>query len=298
MNPESIFVPDDIAKALWEINKAAKRERDSARAAFEDDDVHSGRAHAMSRRRFYELKDSAIKEAARKGWVSLSEVHRITGKKRFEGERSSRLFACLKISTFTFHLPINEAGSQPVVDLGEWESDASPEGQQMPLDQARKLLEDFVMTERASRFPDHIVDPGPLHVGGVCIDIGLRGPRLVDRKELSDDEYARIVNYVTELEHTAEECEQYLDHHVQELNVDQLRDERSDLWNYELGILEYVEYSGSDFVTPDLAERLEKVDRRFSALEDRISDALGEDSDHEVVLDDDLEGEHGTCACE
>ncbi len=69
------LTPENIGAALYEINKAAKRRRDSARNAYEN------RRHAMASTRkaekeaFYQLKDDVIDKAAEMGIAKIVGYH-------------------------------------------------------------------------------------------------------------------------------------------------------------------------------------------------------------------------------
>ncbi|KIL99557.1 hypothetical protein CCC_04073 [Paramagnetospirillum magnetotacticum MS-1] len=67
--------PENIAKAIFAVNRAAKRRRDAASATYRRKMYGIAREHAFVKRDYYDLKDRGVALLARIGMAEASDLH-------------------------------------------------------------------------------------------------------------------------------------------------------------------------------------------------------------------------------
>lgn len=170
---------ENLATALFEINKAAKRRRDAAASAY------ARRKHNLATRRkeekeaFYDLKDRVLRELVHGGVATLVGVHskvdirnhrewidendgapcqdavddegprvvETEGRWETVPERCTTCMVCYEVAGFRFHKPIDappDGADAEVKDLGEWMSKATPRPLKMTLKDAEATLRAYL----------------------------------------------------------------------------------------------------------------------------------------------------------
>jgi hypothetical protein len=249
------LTPEIVGPALWEVNKAAKRHRDAARAAF--DAQNSSRAHYHIRKRemYYEVKDQVVFAAILQNWATLVAVHKISGC-NFRSVNYSRLLLCIDIAGFQFHCDIpgmHDLEGHAIVELPpNWQSAAAPEGTHMSLADARTILKAFVAASEVD-------DETEIAIDGIV----LRRAYVTVRDNLSLEEQTELRLSLDELEQTLNQIE---DEHA--TCDDEVDDEQLTAFEQQAAELDgwVCELLNERVFSPDLAQRIRCLEKRISDL--------------------------------
>lgn len=175
------ITPDNVSRALYIINKHAKKFGERAEKAYlKRRHLHAGK-YKTQKNGLYSLKTQVLDKALNLGWAAVEAYHSITNKRMVTqsyrqqqeedddeewdnefglvepwmfGESpqikqievvSTQLRRLIRFGDHTFHDPIETVpNGVQVVDLGEWEADSEIVGRKINLDRATDLLRRFV----------------------------------------------------------------------------------------------------------------------------------------------------------
>ncbi len=167
------LTPENIALALYTINKAAKRRRDGAENAYESGIRRLIKMHEKEKFKLYELKDRVMQKAIAEGAATFVGVHIQTrqvekrvydedidylgdndeeywcGSCDYETREEKTYLGCYIMSGFRFHTilrDIPEVSDTEITDLGDWVSEATPQGR-IKIKDAVATLEKYLVGE-------------------------------------------------------------------------------------------------------------------------------------------------------
>lgn len=126
---------ENIALALYTINKSAKRRRDGSQSSYEMNSHVLARLHKKHKDELYTLKDRVINKAIIDGFAKFEGIHT----QEFDEDSicedeliGTKIYlACYSIQNYRFHTILHgfkEDGTEEIIDLGGWISQATPRG--------------------------------------------------------------------------------------------------------------------------------------------------------------------------
>jgi len=126
----------DIITALWVINRAAKRARDRARAAYERASYFTATKNKEKKEHYYYLKDDVLQVLIYQQEVNFIEFHKIGGCYFEVWEKNGK----------TFHIPTEKRftdGNFKKLKIEEITSKAKEKGEP-PITVAKKTIQEFL----------------------------------------------------------------------------------------------------------------------------------------------------------